>query len=418
MIKKIFTPLSISLFFCYALQAQNFYFGKKAAPKNHISASQSTIYNDSMGYGFEPIKADNALVFSVKLAEGNYKVTANVGDTEGGSTTTIRVENRRVMVEKIQTQKDIKTVVFSVHVRDSLIHGTDKKVRLKPRERAYFHWDNKLTFEFNGKNPKIQTLNIEKTPSVKTVFLAGNSTMVDQADDPYAAWGQMIPAFFNEQIAVANYAESGESASSFISERRLEKVLSLMQKGDYLFIEFGHNDQKQKGAQFGAFTSFKRNLKVFITETRKKGGIPVLVTPANRRNFDSLGKIKNTLEDYPEAIRQLAKEDSVTLIDLHTMTKILYEAWGDPLSKKAFVIYPANTFPNQPKALDDNTHFNPFGAYQIARCIAKGIVEQLPDLAPFLRKEVEKFDPSKPDKPEAFEWFLSPKVSVVKPDGN
>ena len=146
------------------------------------------------------------------------------------------------------------------------------KVRLKAREHAYLHWDNKLTLEFNGEDPKVRS--IEISPAAKdviTVFLAGNSTEVDQAVEPYTAWGQIIPSFFqHSKVVVANYAESGESLSSFIAERRFEKELSLMKPGDYALVQFGHNDQKQKGPGIGAFTSFKKDLKYFISEVRKK----------------------------------------------------------------------------------------------------------------------------------------------------
>ena len=149
----------------------------------------------------------------------------------------------------------------------------------------------------------------------------------------------MIPAFLiPSKVVVANYAESGEALNSFVSARRLEKVLSLMKTGDYLFVEFGHNDMKQKGEGIGAFTSYKKSLQFFISEIRKKGGIPVLVTSMHRRSFDSTGHIINTLLDYPEAVRQTAKEENVALIDLNAMSKTLYEAWGKQVPLKHLCI--------------------------------------------------------------------------------
>jgi lysophospholipase L1-like esterase len=191
-----------------------------------------------------------------------------------------------------------------------------------------------------------------------------------------------------------------------------------MKAGDYLFIEFGHNDQKQKGEGVGPFTSYKRDLKFFISEVRKKGGIPVLVTSMHRRNFDSTGHIVNTLGDYPEAVRQTAKEENVALIDLNAMSKVLYEAWGPEKSIKAFVHYPANTFPGQKTELKDNTHFNTYGAWQIAKCIMKGIKDAKLDIGKYLRKDITAFDPAKPDPIEKWSWPLSPMVTSSKPDGN
>lgn len=417
-----------------------FDFGAKAAD-GYTPVTTATAYTDEKGYGFEDtvglqqvnrggtnasvdgfITGTKPFYFSVKLPEGNYQVKLIAGDKEGVSDAAIRAECRRMMVERITTKKgETKTIAFTLHIRDTLIRATGNKVRIKEREISFLHWDNKLTLECNGVAPKINALEI--TPAGKeviTVFLAGNSTVVDQDKEPYAAWGQMIPAFFKPgKIAIANYAESGESLSSFIAEKRLEKVVSLMKEGDYAFAEFGHNDQKQKGEGIGAFTSYKKDLNHFIAEVKKRGGIPVLITSMHRRSFDSAtGKIVQTLGDYPEAVRQVAKEKKVPLIDLNNMSKTMYEAWGPDDSRKAFVIYPANSFPGQKNDLKDNTHFNPYGAYEIARCIAAGIKANKLGLARHVKKGLTLFDPSHPDPVSVLYWPLSPSIASVKPDGN
>jgi lysophospholipase L1-like esterase len=191
-----------------------------------------------------------------------------------------------------------------------------------------------------------------------------------------------------------------------------------MKPGDYLFIEFGHNDMKQKGEGVGAFTSYKKNLQRYISEVKMKAGIPVLVTSMHRRRFDSTGHIVNTLEDYPDAVRQTAKEENVAVIDLNAMSKILYEAWGPEKSIKAFVHYPANTFPGQTTKLEDNTHFNTYGAYELAKCIITGIRNQNLPITKFIKKEVPAFDPAKPLAFEKFYWPMSSFVTATKPDGN
>lgn len=441
--KSIFILLLIIGHCVFAQQLKTNYkfdFGNGKAAIGYTKVSTIDIYNNITGFGFEPgatiiatnnkgkdlltsdfIGSEKPFSFSVKLPEGNYNVKVIMGDLKGTSSATIRVENRRLMVPMLSTtQGAIVTKAFTVHMRDTLIGSTGKYVKIKPRERAYLHWDNKMTFEFNGPNPKICGLEI--TPANKdviTVFLAGNSTVVDQPDDPWAAWGQMLPSFFQpEKVVVANYAESGETAHSFIGERRLDKVLSLMNAGDYLFIEFAHNDQKEKGSGVGAFTTYKKDLKFYISEARKKGGIPILVTSMNRRNFDSAGQVIMTLGDYPAAMRQTAQEENVQMIDLNYMSKRMYETWGPEESKKAFVVYPANTFPNQPKALEDNTHFNPYGAYEIARCIVHGMQENKIALANYLKKDIVPFNPAQPDAIPSFIWPFSPKANAVKPDGN
>jgi lysophospholipase L1-like esterase len=417
-----------------------FDFSQGKAQNGYIKVSPETRYTPESGYGIDLgstvtakgrngsnslsdgyVTGSKPFYFSVKVPEGNYHVKVTLGDDAGTSDAAIRAENRRMLVNRVQTGKgQHKTVEFTLHIRDSLIAGTNSKVRLKPRERAYLHWDNKLTLEFNGAAPKVNAIEIapEQAGAV-TMFLAGNSTVVDGAHEPYSAWGQMVPAFFQPgKVAVANYAESGETLSSFIAARRFAKMLSLMKPGDYAFVEFGHNDQKQKGEGVGAFTTYKKNLKYFIAEVKKKGGIPVLVTSVQRRRFDAAGKIEETLGDYPEAVRQTAKEEHVALIDLNATSKIMYEAWGPEESIKAFAHFPENTFPGQTKAIADNTHFRPFGAYQIARLIIKGIRDSQLGLAKFVRETEPVFDPAKPDAFASFYWPESPSAASVKPDGN
>ena len=126
-----------------------------------------------------------------------------------------------------------------------------------------------------------------------TLFLLGDSTVCDQPREPYNSWGQMLPRFFKSGVAVANHAESGESLRSSLGAKRLDKVLSLMKPGDYLFIQYGHNDEKEKGAGVGAFTTYKASLKHFVEEARKRGGTVVLITPMHRLKFDAAGQITN-----------------------------------------------------------------------------------------------------------------------------
>ena len=273
-----------------------------------------------------------------------------------------------------------------------------EKVQIKEREKNKLNWDDKLTFEFNGDAPCLASLKIEPVNDVVTVFLAGNSTVVDQDNEPWASWGQMIPRFFDEHVCFANYAESGERADTFIKAGRLKKALTQMKEGDYMFIEFGHNDQKLKGPGKGAYYSFASNLKYFVDVVRAKGGIPVFVTPTQRRSFDNSGKIQETHEDYPDAMRWVAQREGVQVIELHDMTRVFYEAMGVEPSKKAFVHYPAGTYPNQTKALADNTHFNPYGAYEIAKCVIEGIKQLNLPWVKYLRDDYHPFNPASPDK--------------------
>lgn len=434
--------LMIILVQATAQQSYKFDFGNGRVKKGYTAVTPESKFANEKGYGFtaesevtavdrggksandDYITSTKPFYFSVNLPDGNYDVKIILGDKKGTSATTVRAECRRLFLENIRTAKGkFVTETFTVNVRDSLIRDEKgnivKAVRLKPREYSYLHWDNFLTIEFNDSLPKVCAIEITPNKTATTIFLAGNSTVVDQDKEPWAAWGQMIPRFFAPgKAAVANYAESGEALNSFLSARRLEKILSLMKPGDYLFIEFGHNDMKQKGPGIGPFTSYKKLLKQYIAEVKKKGGIPVLVTSMHRRNFDKDGKIINTLLEYPEAVRQTAKEESVAVVDLNAMSKVLYEAWGPAKSIKAFVHFPANTFPGQTTKLEDNTHFSTYGAYELAKCIVKSIQDQNLPLAQFLRTDIAVYDPASPAAFESFYWPMSSFLTSTKPDGN
>lgn len=419
-----------------------FDFGSGGTEKGYIRITPATKFNYQTGYGFDQssvvesvdrggntltgdyITSKKPFYFSVKLPEGNYDVKLLLGDVKGTSATTVRTECRRLMLENIRTTKgQIVTQNFTVHVKDSLIRDKQgsaiSKIRLKPREFGYLHWDNLLTIEFNDSLPKVCAVEITHNKTATTIFLAGNSTVVDQDREPWAAWGQLFPRFLvPSKVVVANYAESGETLKAFKAERRSEKIWSMAKPGDYLFIEFAHNDQKPGGNHLDPFTTYKQTLKEWIAEARKRKIVPVLVTSMHRRNFDSTGHIINTLLEYPEAVRQTGKEENVAVIDLNTMSKTLYEAWGVEKSIKAFVHYPANTFPGQEKKLEDNTHFSPYGANELAKCIVSSIRKQNLALAKFIRKDIAVYDPAKPMTVEKFYWPLSSFVSSVKPDGN
>lgn len=380
-------------------------------------------YSEETGYGYDLIEtpakgSQSPFFFSVRVPDGNYKVTVRLGSRKQAGITTVRAESRRLFIESVPTKKkEFIERTFIVNKRNTHIAGNEY-VQIKPREKRKLNWDDKLTLEFNGSAPVCESITIEPADTaVTTVFLCGNSTVVDQDNEPWASWGQMIPYFFDTNVSIANYAESGESANTFIAAGRLKKALSQMKKGDYLFMEFGHNDQKQKGPGKGAYYSFMTSLKTFIDEARLRGVHPVLVTPTQRRSFGPDGRIRDTHEDYPEAMRWLAEKENVPLIDLNEMTRTLYEAMGVEPSKRAFVHYPAGSYPGQTQDFADNTHFNPYGAYEIARCIVEGLKTRVPDLARHL-KPFPAFDPAHPDNSDNFHWDDSPFTEIEKPDGN
>lgn len=366
------------------------------------------------------VKSNAPFTRNIEVPDGNYKVTIVLGSKKKAGKTVVRAENRRLMVDEVATKKgQFKTVEFVVNKRTPEIEK-GKRVKVKDREKNYNTWDNAINLEFTGAAPAVKEVKIERDTTATTIFLCGNSTVVDQPYEPWASWGQMIPRWFGPEIAISNNAESGLTAGSFLGSYRLDKILTMMKKGDYVICEFGHNDQKEKMAGAGAWYNFSYNLKVFIDKVRAKGGNIIFVTPTQRRRFDDAthSKILETHGDYPDAMRAVAKREGVPVIELHDMTRTFFETLGYENSKKALVHYPANTFPGQDKPLADNTHFNPYGAYEIAKMVVMGMKQLNLPIVKYLRSDWKDFNPAQPDDYNKFVWYNSVQQDVTKPDGN
>ena len=416
-----------------------FDFGGNRIENGFIPISSNSKFDKKIGYGFMDISglksvdnggnaltgdfitSDKPFYFSVAIPEGNYDIQLNLGDSKGNSETTVRVENRRLMLNDVKTkQGEIVEKQITVHVKDSIIRNQEGTqigiVKLKPRERKYLHWDNLLTIEFNDKAPKVCSVIVQPNKSAKTIFITGDSTVVDAQYEPWASWGQMLPYFFvPNEVVIANYAESGETLKAFEDRHRIDKIWNKIKPGDYLFIQFGHNDQKYGNS---TKSGYRKRLKEWILKAKQLGAVPVLVTSMNRRVFDKNNKIVNTLDDFPDAMREIAKEENVYLIDFNALSKTLFEAMGPEAAKKAFVYYPANSYPNQATALADDTHFNTYGAYELAKCVVKSIVDENLPLKKYISKSYKNFNPNKPDDVEKFHWPESIFMETLKPDGN
>ena len=388
--------------------AMKFNFSSGKVKRGWTQILPATIYDATNGFGFEPganltagnnfITSDKPFLFSVKLPEGNYKITVTLGDTVGASTNTVKAEARRLMFENVHTAKGkVATQTITVNVRTPKI-SDDDHVHLKKREvdTEMITWDDKLTLEFNGSRPCVRTLEIAPAPEVPTIFIAGDSTVCDQPAEPWNSWGQMLTRFLKPDVAVANYAESGESVKSSLGARRFEKIFNLMKPGDWLLIQFGHNDMKDRATD--AQATYRANLKQIIARTRAKGGTPVLITSMERKG----GVNAPTLLGYPEAMREVVREEGAALIDLNAMSLIFYKALGADLGK----------------AFQDGTHHNNYGSYELARCVVEGIKQNKLGLVKFLTKDSGKFDPAHPDPLEKFSVPPSAARSTDKPEGN
>lgn len=383
---------------------------------------EQPVYSQEIGYGYDVVaapdkKKPNApYFFSVKVDDGNYCVRVVLGSKKRVGETTVRAEGRRLMVHNVMTKKgQFETFEFQVNKRSPRIDDKSS-VRIKDREKEYLAWDEKLTLEFNGDAPTVQSIHIERDDQVPTIYLCGNSTVVDQNNEPWASWGQMITRWFGPEVAVSNHAESGLTARTFIAGGRLDKILTTLRKGDLLIAEFGHNDEKEKRPGDGAWYHYVYNLKIFVDQVRSKGADIVFCTPTQRRAFDKDGKtIMNTHGEFPAAMMSIAEREKVPVIDLNKMTKQFFETLGYEDSKRALVHYPKELYGRE---LADNTHFNPYGAYEVAKCVVMGMKQlQLP-VVKYLRPEWQDFDPAQPDDWRTFKWVESPLKDIVKPDGN
>lgn len=222
------------------------------------------------------------------------------------------------------------------------------------------------------------------------VYMIGDSTMANKPleDNPERGWGQLFPEYFDENVFVSNYAVNGRSTKSFIDEGRWHVVLDSLHAGDVLFIQFGHNDEKEHdstryAAPFGAY---KENLARFVTEARNAHALPILLTPVVRRRFDENGQFYDTHGDYPQAVKQVADELDVPLIDLHTLSWDVLEAMGEEPSKELFLWIEPGVYSSLPDGKQDDTHFSEFGARRIAGLVA----DALADLDTPLKNNISK----------------------------
>ncbi|CAG7649267.1 Rhamnogalacturonan acetylesterase RhgT [Paenibacillus solanacearum] len=206
-----------------------------------------------------------------------------------------------------------------------------------------------------------------------TVFIAGDSTAANYAENrsPMAGWGQMLGSLFEPSVLVRNEARSGRSSKSFIEEGHIRRIEEAIGAGDYLLIQFGHNDQKSDAERHTEPDStYPDFLRRYVDLARSKGAHPVLLTSVDRRKFSAAGELVGTHGQYPDAVRALAAEQRVPLLDVQAVTQEAYRRMGPEASKAWFVWLAPGEHPNYPDGVQDDTHFNETGALEVARLIA------------------------------------------------
>ena len=387
-----------------------FDFGPGRTPAGYTKVLPEEVYSSERGYGFDfgskPVgverggpdalrdgfvtTSESPFFFSVKVPEGNYRITATLGDAQGESSTTIRTEAGHVMAPGIVTAAGkFETRTFVANVRRPELPapprnapgGTIVHMFLAGEAEARC-WDEKLTIEFNNTRPCLCALEISKVDDVPTIFVAGDSTVGDPRRGPGGNWPTQMCQFFKPEIAVCNSAEGGETSKSFVTGLRMDKVLSQMKRGDFFLIQFGHNDQKQQWPQSYTEpgTTFNAYLRVFIAETRRRGATPVLVTPMERRaNGDSVGP-------WARAMRDVAEQEKVPLIDQWAVSKKLWTAMG----------------PDVNQAFNDQTHLSGYGGYLLSKLIIAGIKKNVPALARFIADDFTEMNPAHPESPPEY----------------
>jgi lysophospholipase L1-like esterase len=379
-----------------------FDFGAGAIKPGYMRVAPTAMYTQESGFGYEPgaetttgdegntTTSEKPFLFSVRVPEGNFNVTITFGDSAVATTTTFKAESGRLMLERIAVPAgQVVARTFTTNTRTPKLpklptNATGREeVSLDQFDSGNTrNWDDKLTIEFVSPHAALRSVEISPAPTVPTVFLAGDSTVTDRDGGGDVSWGQLLPRFLKSGVAVSNHAQSGETMKSFANALRFDKILSQMKKGDYLFLQFGHNDSKESWPQtyVEPETTYKAYLKVYIAEAKLRGAIPVLVTPMDRANRTT-GAPAHGHGGYPEAMREVAKEEQVPLIDLYKMSILLYDSAGS----------------DAPKILADGTHSTAYGGYEFAKCIVMGIRQNKLRLADYVVADFKDFDPAHPD---------------------
>jgi len=222
-----------------------------------------------------------------------------------------------------------------------------------------------------------------------TVYLAGDSTCANKTSDkrPETGWGEMLQQYFDPaKVKVDNRALNGRSTKSFVDEGHWQKIMNAVKKGDFVFIEFGHNDEKKdKPAIYASPDDYKANLTRFIKDVRSKGATPILMTPVSRRKFENEVPVK-THGEYPDAVKFVGKAQKVAVIDMESKSAAVLTHYGNEGSRKLFLQLKPGENPNYPSGVEDNTHFNPTGAEEMAKLAVDGIRESRSKLVKYLRK--------------------------------
>lgn len=224
-----------------------------------------------------------------------------------------------------------------------------------------------------------------------TIYGIGDSTMANKVkpeENPERGWGQMLPLFFNDNITIDNRAVNGRSTRSFIAEKRWDDILKTLKKGDYVFIQFGHNDQKEKDSTryTNPHTAYRHNLIRFVKETRAKGATPIIFSSIVRRNFNENGVLISTHGEYTMEARLVAQEFNVTFIDMEYYTELLEQSYGPEKSKQLHLHFKAGEIPYYKDDKADDTHLGVKGATEVAKIAVEELKKTKLDIVKYIKQ--------------------------------
>ncbi|MBT2700931.1 fibronectin type III domain-containing protein [Bacillus sp. ISL-40] len=348
-----------------------------AVKDGYLKVSSDTAYSAETGYGFADISkvtstdrstsdhlnSDFILTtetpFNVDLPNGDYSVTVIAGDDTEVTEVGVKAEN----IQKIQNT----TIPTGQHIE---------------RKFEIALIDGQFNFEFTGATPKINGIIIEKVSErtageLPTVYIAGDSTVqtYDEYWRPEAGWGQMIPRYFSSDVTFKNQAIGGRSTKSFINEGRLDNILREIKPKDYFLIQFGHNDATVSlPDRYASVPDYKNYLKTYINGARQRGATPILVTPVGRRDFNTTtGKFNVSFPEYVQGMQEVAAEMNVDVVDLSARSVAYYDTIGPEGSLSVFLHTDPGVYTAFPNGSQDNTHFQEYGAIQLARLVSDEI---------------------------------------------
>src|SRR5690625_1748037 len=372
--------------------------------------TDQTEYNEETGYGFsdiENVTADSRdsediikgdfvsfteTAFKVDLPNGDYEVSLIAGDEEEEIEVGVKAES----IQKIE----------DTSVKAGEFVEEDFEIALI---------DGQLIIELTGENPKINALIIRELPMRSSadhpsVYIASDSTAqtYDAYWKPQAGWGQMLDRYFSSDVVIDNHAIGGRSSKTFYTEGRLDTILRDIQPKDYVFIQFGHNDStKSRPERYVTVEQYKEYLETYVTGIRQRDGIPVLITPVGRRDFNSeTNQFNVSFPEYVEGMEEVAADLDVLLVDLSTLSREYYNEIGLEGSRSVFLHADAGLYEAYPDGVQDDTHFQAYGAIQIARLLSEGIESLDTKLSDYVR------DIEMPDA--VTEWEIAQAIRTLR----